>query len=149
MKREAFTEDDLKVFLAKGARIAGAVPVEGVVLRHGKARVAGTTSVTSSKFKSKLEARYGKQLDFDCLIGLIHGWAYEPVNFRLPGKKNWYKPDFAVWGQFGIRFVDTKGRNKSDERSLVKIKTAAGLNRWATFLQVRYLSGEWTERVIT
>lgn len=62
--------------------------------------------------------------------------------------KNYYKPDFLVVDSHGLTFHDTKGFNRSDARSLVKIKTAAGLNRWATFKQVRWLNGTWIERTI-
>ena len=99
-------------------------------------------------YKSKTEVRYAQYLDALKFAGEITSWQYEPVNFRLPGKKNYYKPDFLVRDTLRLTFYDTKGFNKSDERSLVKIKTAAGLNRWATFKQIRYLKGAWITRVI-
>lgn len=113
--------------------------------------VAGATPVASSKYKSKLEAAFAAKLDLEMrarfFTGLL-GWWYERVNVRLPGKKNFYKPDFLVQRVDGLTFYDTKGKNKSDDRSLVKIKTAAGLNPWARFIQVRCLSGVWEERLI-
>lgn len=122
--------------------------------RTGRAEVArGGPSVSTpapapSAYKSKLEHAFSRHLDALKLAGDIDGWRYEPVNFRLPGKKNFYRPDFCVWKGWTIIFYDTKGRNKSDDRSLVKIKTAAGLNPWATFYQVRRVKGVWDERGI-
>lgn len=101
-----------------------------------------------SPFRSKLEAAYANYLECQRRAGMIASWQYEPVNFRLPGKKNFYKPDFLVVAGDGLTFFDTKGRNKSDDRSLVKIKTAAGLNRWARFVQVKLVKGVWEERLI-
>lgn len=111
---------------------------------------AGSSPVpaSSSAYKSKLELAYSRYLDALKAAGEIDGWRYEPANFRLPGKKNFYKPDFVVWKGRTVAFYDTKGRNKSDDRSLVKIKTAAGLNPWARFYQVRRVKGVWDERGI-
>ena len=83
----------------------------------------------------------------------ISNFYYEPLNLRLPGKKNFYKPDFLVIANGtldgGLTFYEVKGRNKSDARSLVKIKTAAGLNTWVRFVLVKRIGGQWEERVIT
>lgn len=108
----------------------------------------GALAAASPSYRSKLEARYAQHLKALEFSGSIAFWHYEPMNFRLPGEKNFYKPDFLIVAGDGITFVDTKGRNKSDERSLVKIKTAAGLHRWAKFMQVRWEKGMWVERTI-
>jgi hypothetical protein len=73
------------------------------------------------------------------------------MNIKLPGQKNFYKPDFLAIGVADDRvtFYEVKGRNKSDERSLVKIKTAAGIHTWAQFVLVKYINGQWDERLIT
>jgi len=118
------------------------------VTPKGKALARSPGSSAPSAYKSKLEAAYAQYLDALKAAGEIDGWQYEPVNFRLPGKKNFYKPDFVVWKGRTVAFYDTKGRNKSDDRSLVKIKTAAGLNPWARFYQVRRIKGLWEERGI-
>lgn len=104
-----------------------------------------------SPYRSKLEAAFARTLEFDRLAGLIQGWKYEPVRFLLPGERNTYKIDFCVWGYQGEPrpvFIEVKGWNKSDDRSLVKQKTAAGLNPWAKFLLMKRQRGMWVEREI-
>ncbi|HMF85887.1 MAG TPA: hypothetical protein VK598_06005 [Nitrospiraceae bacterium] len=81
--------------------------------------------------------------------GEIARWWFEPLNLRLPGKKNFYKPDFLVLAGDGLTFYEVKGRNPSDDRSLVKIKTAAGITPWAKFVLVKRVDGTWDERTIT
>jgi hypothetical protein len=113
---------------------------------------AGMTTHRSSSYKgyrSKLEYNWAGYLDGLKAANLIDGWLYEPMNFRLPGAKNFYKIDFQSWTDRAVTFYEVKGRNKSDERSLVKIKTAAGLHPWATFVLVKRTHGQWEERVIT
>ena len=118
-------------------------------------RSPGSTSPASSPllykgqaYKSKTEIRFVQHLEALEFGKVITSWQYEPCNFRLPGQKNYYKPDFLVCDGHGLTFYDTKGWNKSDARSLVKIKTAAGLNRWARFIQVKWIKGVWEERLI-
>ena len=157
MRSRFLTEADLRHFCRNGARVRGE-GVSGstsVVARSAQPKepVQGRQTPTpliynGQEYKSKTEVRFVMHLDAMKHAGEIAGWQYEPVNFRLPGKKNYYKPDFLVQDSHGLTFYDTKGFNKSDDRSLVKIKTAAGLNRWATFKQTRWIKGEWIERVI-
>lgn len=103
---------------------------------------------SSPAYRSKLEAAWAEYLSVQARVGEIAAWWYEPLNLRLPGKRNWYKPDFLVLAGDGLTFYEVKGRNKSDDRSLVKMKTAAGLNRWAKFVLVKRRDGIWDERVI-
>lgn len=106
-----------------------------------------------SPYKSKLEAAWANKLELEKRICLIDNYYYEPFNIRLPGTKNFYKPDFLVqvYVECGIKltFYEVKGHNRSDDRSLVKMKTAAGLNPWATFILVKHVKGNWDERQVT
>jgi hypothetical protein len=126
-----WTEADLK---AAKARIVGSAPIKKVTVKK--------------QYRSKLEAAFANYLDVLKLAKDIDGWSYEPVNFRLPGGKNFYKIDFNSWRGRLVTFWEVKGRNKSDDRSLVKLKTAAGLNPWAEFVQVRRIGSDWIERVM-
>lgn len=99
-----------------------------------------------SPFRSKGEAKFAQSLHMDKLAGDILAYWYEPLNFRLLGKKNFYKPDFLVQTKDGLVFYEVKGRNKSDDRSLIKIKTAAAMNPWAKFFQIRLVRGTWVPR---
>jgi len=102
-----------------------------------------------SKFKSKLEAAFSQRLEFEKRASLLSYVAYEPLNLRLPGRKNFYKPDFLVVHDDGrLTFYEVKGFSRSNDRSLVKLKTAAGMTPWARFILVKRIKGEWIERVI-
>ncbi len=138
-------------------------PADGRPGTDEATRLSGVTAERSTPsalvyngqaYKSKTEIRFVQYLDTLVRAGLITSWQYEPFNIRLPGKKNFYKPDFFIVDEhqqsFSRRhtFIDTKGVNKSDDRSLVKIKTAAGLHQWAGFAQYRWTRGQWECRPI-
>jgi len=99
-------------------------------------------------YRSKLEYNWANYLDVLKAVKDIEGWQYEPLRFKLPGEKNYYKIDFSAWTARTITFYEVKGVNKSDDASLVKLKTAAGLNPWARFVLVKCHDGQWDERVI-
>lgn len=125
------------------------VAVREPVTRTPNAQETGRSPVSNpapSPYKSKLEALYARELAALAHAGEIISWQYEPLNFRLPGQKNFYKPDFLVRDGDGLTFYEVKGRNLSDDRSLVKMKTAAGLNTWARFVLVKRIKGQWEAR---
>jgi hypothetical protein len=107
-----------------------------------------TVACTRSPYRSKLEAAWANYLHGLWMLKTINYYYYEPLNLRLPGGKNFYKPDFLVVAENGLTFYEIKGRNKSDDRSLVKIKTAAGITPWAKFVLVKRIGGQWEERII-
>jgi hypothetical protein len=107
-------------------------------------------AVLSPKFRSKLETAFAGYLDMQRRAGIFRDIWYEPLNLRLPGQKNFYKPDFFVLeAAGGIILYEVKGYSPSNERSLVKLKTAAGLHTWARFVLVKRIKGHWEERVMT
>ncbi len=116
---------------------------------QGNVKSGVRTHQATNGYKSKLELSWANYLQGLWALKAILSWWYEPLNLRLPGKKNFYKPDFLVMSETGLTFYEVKGRNLSDERSLVKIKTAAGLTPWAKFVLVKRIRGSWEERVIT
>lgn len=99
-------------------------------------------------YRSKLELNWANYLDVLKAVKDIDGWAYEPLRFKLPGERNYYKIDFSAWKNGGVTFYELKGWNQSDSRSLVKLKTAAGLNPWGKFVLVKNHDGIWDEQVI-
>ena len=151
MARPNPTEDELKAMLNRGgAKVRGGVttalePGQVGLVAPGK-RALPVSNPAPSPYKSKLEALYARELAALEHAGVIISWQYEPLNFRLPGQRNFYKPDFLVRDDGGLTFYEVKGRNISDDRSLVKIKTAAGLNTWARFMLVKRIKGQWEER---
>lgn len=140
------THDGVKEHTANSGRGRGAA---------SERRPAGTTVKSSARtfhattpYRSKLEAAWANHLNILTMAREIDGWHYEPQNFRLPGQKNFYKIDFLTWKGQAVTYYEVKGRNLSDDRSLVKLKTAAGLHPWARFVQVKRDCGAWNERVI-
>lgn len=119
-----------------------------VMPRKDTPRVIASAPSPTKPFRSKLEKSWSNSLEMAKLAGEIANFWYEPLNLRLPGKRNFYKPDFLVLAGDGLTFYEVKGRNKSDDRSLVKMKTAAGLTPWARFVLVKRQRGVWTEKVI-
>jgi len=117
--------------------------------RTPRAKLPATNLAPSpSKYRSKLEETFAYRLVLEKRTGIILDYWYEPANLRLPGEKNFYKPDFLVLTAGGLTFYEVKGRNMSDDASLVKIKTAAGLTPWAKFVLVKRINGQWDERMI-
>ena len=146
-----FTEKDFQAVLNRHKAKAGGSP-QGTSTRPVKADAQGIPSPRST-YRSKLESAWAQKLTLEHAAGVIDWWGYELLNMRLPGQKNFYKPDFLVMayvsGHTTLTFYEIKGRNKSDDRSLVKMKTAAGLTPWARFILVKRVHGAWEERVIT
>jgi len=96
--------------------------------------------MNTTLYKSTLEAKFATSLEYDRLEGRIAGFHYEHFHLRLPGEKNFYKPDFFVWGNGKPIFYEVKGWSRSNDRSLVKLKVAnlggtrnEGLTGWATY----------------
>ncbi len=110
---------------------------------------AGARPAPSPRYRSKLEAAWANHLDVLKAATVIDGWSYEAMNIRLPGTRNFYRPDFVAWYGRTVTYYEVKGWSISNDRSLVKLKTAAGLHPWAQFIQVKFVDGEWVERMIT
>ena len=114
---------------------------------------AGAKRAPVPPYRSKLEADYANHLELLKRAGEIIGWWYEPINFRLPGQRNFYKPDFLVqrqiWLPVGeipiatIEIHEVKGWSRNRREGITKLKTSAGLNPWATFSLVTYERGHW------
>ena len=105
------------------------------------------------RYRSKLEARWAQegalvlQHDYGERVLLM---LYEPLTFNLPG--NNYTPDFmCILGDGKILFVETKGsrraKNYRDARS--KLRLAASVHSWATFIEARYNNGWLLEDILT
>ena len=102
----------------------------------------------SRPYRSKLEAAYAQYLDALVHAGEIAAFWFEPVSFRLPGSKNRYCPDFLTLCGLGLTFIEVKGWSQSYDRSIVKLKTAAGLTPWARFQLVKRIKGEWEHKIV-
>jgi hypothetical protein len=133
-------------------RVRGSLPgrmKSGAVIQRSTVPTKVSVPSPLAPYRSKLEKSWAGYLDGMKALGVIDGWHYEPANFRLPGTKNFYREDFIVWKGRSVTFYQVKGRNKSDDASLVKLKTAAAMHPWATWIQVKRENGQWEERVMT
>lgn len=108
----------------------------------------GNPAPAPSRYRSKLEADFALYLIWQCRSGSIAAWWYEPVSLKLPGPRNRYTPDFLVLAGDGLTFYEVKGWSPSYDRSIVKLKTAAGLTPWATFILVTRDKMGWHEKRI-
>lgn len=88
-------------------------------------QISKVSTVTSSSYRSKLESRFAERLELEKRTGVIKDWRYEPASLTLglyadqhgKIKRKRFRPDFLVWTEMGIEFVEVKGRwikNKRD-----------------------------------
>jgi hypothetical protein len=85
--------------------------------KYGKRHKPGEMNLTESRFAEALQVRK--------LAGEILEWQFEAMTFKLAPDCR-YTPDFMVLHEDGtIEYVDAKGGGPMDEKSRVKIKTAA------------------------
>ena len=157
MKRRVFEEKDLLIVHGR-AQVRGTAkekPEKGSRAQPRQPVGASGRPPTNLAYRSKWEAAYAQHLDMLMAAGEIVGWWYEPIRVRLPGPRNFYKPDFLVQiackpisgsmaGQHaGIEIHEVKGWSKNRREGITKFKTAAGLNPWAVFILVRWEDGRW------
>src|SRR6476646_7994761 len=74
-----------------------------------KTKVQHASSSSPYKYKgyrSKLEYNWANYLNGLIALGSIANFYYEPFNIRLPGKKNFYNPDFMVIAGDGMMFYE-------------------------------------------
>lgn len=90
---------------------------------------------------NKLEQMYSEHLDSLKKKGVIVGWRFEPINFRLGGGAT-YKPDFMVTFPGHIEIHETKGFWR--EAARVRIKVASELFPEFRWLGVQLKGKEWS-----
>jgi hypothetical protein len=128
------------------------VKVKGHLERY-RLKPSGTLTIrvkrsSLKRFDSQLESDYADHLDLLVRCEEIRRYACKPFSLILPGKNNRYTPDFLVELNDGrIEIHETKGEwIKNRREGIVKLKTAAGLNPWATFYLVERRGRQWTRR---
>jgi hypothetical protein len=95
---------------------------------------------------NKTERRYANKLEEMKVRGIIRGYWFEPVKFRLAGK-TFYTPDFMVESHSGvIWFVETKGGFIRDD-AMVKLKVVAEHMPFAFYL-AQWVGREWKQSFI-
>lgn len=141
--RRIYDEKDLDIDERRG-RCTVKVGVRGSTKRDARAE-----RPLVLLYKSKLEQDYAQRLELMKKAGVILDWRYEPFILILPGPRNRYKPDFLLeFPDRRIEIHETKGYSRNIRAGIIKLKTAAGLNRWARFALVEREDGQWTERTI-
>ena len=79
---------------------------------------------------NRLEERYSEYLRTLFVTGIVEGYEFEPIKFRL-AQRCFYTPDFMIIHKDHISFIDVKGHIEDD--SLVKLKTVATKYPWFEF----------------
>ncbi|WP_455387587.1 DUF1064 domain-containing protein [Petrachloros mirabilis] len=104
------------------------------------------------QFKSKWEAQYAAELDFQLRAGEILQWEYEPWSMKLteprivngktqPGVR--YTPDFVLWlPDKRIRCVEVKGYER--EAAIARYKMAVEKYPLFEWEMVEKKQGGWT-----
>lgn len=95
-------------------------------------------------YRSKLEAAYSGYLQGLLLAGDIQSWSYEPIRLHLAVKTT-LTPDFLVITKEGrLELHEVKGWARED--AMVKLKMAARLYSYWTFVLVKRVRGVWDIR---
>ena len=80
-----------------------------------------------SRFRSKTEAAYSFQLDWELKEGTIARYEYESLKFRLADGA-WFTPDFAVWMPDGrLELREIKGGGFVREAARIRFLVAKRL----------------------
>lgn len=104
------------------------------------------------EYKSKWEALYAVELDYQLAAGEIVEWEYEPITFNLSrpcvveGKKVRsikYTPDFVCWLPDGRRrCIEIKGKWRQT-KDINRFKIAKDKYRREEFIMVKRTDGVW------
>ena len=91
--------------------------------------------------RSRLQASYAEELELRRIAGEIRLFREEAISLRL-ATRTWIRPDFLVWAPHGcLEFHEVKGHWEDDARA--KLKIAAELHAWASFVAVTRRAGAW------
>lgn len=90
---------------------------------------------------NKTESAYAQHLAYRAALGEVVSWVFERIKLRL-ADNTWYTPDFfIILADGSVEFHEVKGFWRDDAR--VKWKVAAETFRWAVFVAVRRVRGQW------
>ena len=112
-----------------------AAHVEKTIKAKGKERPV--YEYLGHEYESKLEMHYAMELERQRMLGVPIRWWPHPCKLRL-AKATTYTPDFLVndYQTGKLTFIEVKGswRAPHQEDSRVKIKMAAEIHKWASFV---------------
>jgi hypothetical protein len=97
-------------------------------------------SISLKNKMNKTEARYSQQLEFSKRAGIIIDYKFEAIKFRL-ADNTFYTPDFLIVMHESFEIHEVKGFWRDDAR--VKIKIAAEMFPWFTWIAVSWIKKEW------
>jgi hypothetical protein len=105
-------------------------------------RKAGRPGSGKDEFgRNKLEAKFGRYLDYIKQRGDIKDYRFESVKFRL-AKRTWFTPDYyAIRSDDAHLVFEVKGHWEDDAR--VKIKVAAEMYPHLRWAAVRWVDSGW------
>lgn len=132
-------------------RQAAAIPATpgDAAQARGKSRggVAALAAVRVAGRMTKTEGLFAQRLDLERAAGLIVGWKYERINFKLEAKAGRclsYRPDFCVWHTDGrVTFDEVKGGWIS-EVGMMKFRLAVDI-----FPEFHFRMWQWKKSVWT
>lgn len=92
---------------------------------------------------NETEKRYASVLEMRVRAGEIKRWWFGSIVFRTGAGRTTYKPDFVVeLPDYSIEVHEVKGAHVWDD-AREKFKTAALLYRWARWIMLQWVDGEW------
>ena len=104
-------------------------------------KAKGNTTRRVAGKMNKTEEAYSRTLQERKLRGEIHHWQFEAMALRLADRTT-YTPDFfIIMADGSIVFHEVKGFWHQAGR--IKIKVAAELHPWFTFIAVQLKKKEW------
>ena len=161
MPRHNWTEEDLKVakqrmgnlrpdgvkeHTANGGRGGGAVTerrASGTLLKS-----SARTSRATMHYRSKWEAAFASKLELERRAGVIKGYEYEGMSFKL-SKGQYHRPDFLIWHLDGsIEIAQVKGWHKNLRAGIKGLKWAAQQRPWFTWTLKRWTGTGWDSHYV-
>ena len=155
----SFTQSDVDAYLARRAATMARRRIERsvlpptaadhigaptVMMLREQAKVAFTLAPSKDEDKlNKTEKRYLARLRSDTDVEWI---GIQSVTLKL-GDDCRFTPDFCYIKKARMTFVDTKGGFVRED-STIKIKTAARMFPWASFVVAQLIKSQWTEKQI-
>ena len=147
MKRDGWTEDDLRAAKARMGKVGGSV--DSI---RAEAVSIPAPPPQKREYDSKWEETYATELVMRKHAGLIKAYWYHPWTFRLPGGVR-LEIDFLIEHPLGLerklQIMEIKGWHKNIREAMAKLKIAAAI--WPCFqwtIGRREKGGGWSEEDI-
>ena len=106
------------------------------------------TSRATMHYRSKWEAAFASKLELERRAGVIKGYEYEGMSFKL-SKGQYHRPDFLIWHLDGsIEIAQVKGWHKNLRAGIKGLKWAAQQRPWFTWTLKRWTGTGWDSHYV-